>query len=162
MNTNFSSPGYESNFNFYTPDWNNHSNFLWQAHATGNCAPQSYGLHHPEYPQSDNSSSNPLSHYYPPKQSSLKETLKEFMQLTGQSTNPTSQEPSLEDTLKTFIQSNSQGIQELKDATMVNSQSMHEIKDAAMANTEAIVRLEGQLGHLVAEFNIIEEEELQS
>ena len=29
-----------------------------------------------------------------------------------------------------------------------------------MANTEAIARLEGQLGHLVAEFNRIEEEEL--
>ena len=44
---------------------------------------------------------------------------------------------------------------------MVSSQSMHEIKDAAMANTEAIEMLEGQLGHLVAEFNIVEEEELQ-
>jgi hypothetical protein len=31
-----------------------------------------------------------------------------------------------------------------------------------MANNEAIARLEGQLGHLVAEFNRIEEEELQS
>ena len=31
-----------------------------------------------------------------------------------------------------------------------------------MANTKAIARLEGQLGHLVAEFNIIEEEEFQS
>jgi hypothetical protein len=59
----------------------------------------------------------------------------------------------LEDTFKAFIQSNSQILQEIKDATMVNSQSIHEIKDAAMANTEAIARLEGQLGHLVAEFN---------
>ena len=162
MNTNFSCPGYESNSNFYTPDWNNHSNFSWQAHATGNYIPQSYGLHHSEYPQSNNSSSNPSSHNYPPKQSSLEETLKEFMQLMSQSTSPASQEPSLEDTLEAFIQSNSQGIQELKDATMVNSQSMHEIKDAAMVNIEAIVMLEGQLGHLVAEFNIVEEEELQS
>ena len=39
---------------------------------------------------------------------------------------------------------------------------MHEIKDAAMANTEAIAMLEGQLDHLVAEFKIVEEEELQS
>jgi hypothetical protein len=39
---------------------------------------------------------------------------------------------------------------------------MHEIKDTAMANTEAIVRMEGQLGHLVAEFNIVKEEEFQS
>ena len=31
-----------------------------------------------------------------------------------------------------------------------------------MANTEAIARLEGQLDHLVAEFNRIEEEKLQS
>jgi hypothetical protein len=31
-----------------------------------------------------------------------------------------------------------------------------------MANTEAIARLEGQLSHLVVEFNIIEEEEFQS
>ena len=31
-----------------------------------------------------------------------------------------------------------------------------------MANTEAIARLEGQIDHLVAELNIIEEEELQS
>jgi hypothetical protein len=31
-----------------------------------------------------------------------------------------------------------------------------------MANIEAVARLEGQLGHLVAEFNRIEEDELQS
>ena len=31
-----------------------------------------------------------------------------------------------------------------------------------MVNTEAIAKLEGQLGHLIAEFNINEEEELQS
>ena len=65
------------------------------------------------------------------------------MQLTGQSTSPVSQEPLLEDTLKAFIQSNNQGIQELKDA--------------AMANTYAIVRLEGQLCHVVGEFNRIGE-----
>jgi hypothetical protein len=68
----------------------------------------------------------------------------------------------LEDTLKAFIQSNSQILQEIKDATMVNSQSIHEIKDTTMANTETIARLEGQLNHLVAELNIVEEEELQS
>ena len=85
-----------------TPNWNNHSNFSWQV-ATGNYAPQSYGLHHPKYLQSDNSSSNPSKHNYPPKQSSLEETLKEFMQLTDQFTSLASQEPSLEDTLKAFI-----------------------------------------------------------
>jgi hypothetical protein len=36
------------------------------------------------------------------------------------------------------------------------------IKDAAIANIEVIARLEGQLGHLVAKFNIVEEEEFQS
>ena len=49
MNTNFSSLGFESNSNFYNPDWRNHSDFSWQAHATGNYAPQSPELHHPEY-----------------------------------------------------------------------------------------------------------------
>ena len=53
-------------------------------------------------------------------------------------------------------------MQEIKDATIVNSQSIHEIKDATMANTKAIARLEGQLGHLVAKLNRIEEEEFQS
>jgi hypothetical protein len=93
-----------------------------QAHATGNYAPQPYGLHHPEYPQSDNPFFIPSSYDYPLKQSSLEETLKEFNQLTGQ--------------------------------------SLQEITDANIANTEAIARLEGHLGHLVAEFNRIEEEEL--
>jgi hypothetical protein len=45
MNTNFLSPGSESNSNFYTPNWSKHSNFSWQAHATGNCAPQVDELH---------------------------------------------------------------------------------------------------------------------
>ena len=104
MNTSFSSPGFESNSNFYNLDWSNHSNFSWQAHATGNFAPQSYGLYHHEYPQSNNSFSVPSSYDYPPKQSSLEETLKEFMELVNQPTIPTSQEPSLEDTLKVFRQ----------------------------------------------------------
>jgi hypothetical protein len=131
MNTNFSNLGFELNSNFYTPDWSNHSDFSWQAHAIGNYAPQVDELHHPEYLQFNNQFSTPSSYDYPPKLSSL------------------------EDTLKPFIQSNNQVMQELKDATI-------EIKDAAMANTEAIVRLERKLGHLVAEFNRIEEEELQT
>jgi hypothetical protein len=53
-------------------------------------------------------------------------------------------------------------LQEIKDATMVSSQSIQEIKDTAMANTETIARLEGQIDHLVAKLNIIEQEELQS
>ena len=70
------------------------------------------------------------------------------MELIGQPTIPAPQEPLLEDTLEAFRQT-------------VN-QPCHEIKDVTIANTEAIARLEWQLGHLVAEFNIIEEEEFQS
>jgi hypothetical protein len=40
MNINFSSSGFESNSNFYNPDWSNHPDFSWQAQAMGNCAPQ--------------------------------------------------------------------------------------------------------------------------
>jgi hypothetical protein len=36
---------------------------------------------------------------------------------------------------------------------------MYEIKDVTMVSIEEIERLEGQLGHLVTEFNIMEEEE---
>jgi hypothetical protein len=78
----------------------------------------------------------------------LEETLKEFMQLTGQSTSLVSQELSLEDTLEAFRQTINQPIQEITDATM--------------ANTEAIARLKGQVDHLFSEFNIVKEEELQS
>ena len=138
MNTNFSSPGFESKSNFYNPDWSNHSDFSWQAHATRNYAPQVDELHHLEYLQFDNQFS------------------------TLSSCNHPRQDSSLEDTLKAFIQSNSQILQEIKNVTIVNSQSIYEIKDAAMANTEAIARVEGQLGYLVVEFNRIEEEELQS
>jgi hypothetical protein len=77
-----------------------------------------------------------------------KKLFKEFMELIGQPTIPVSQEPSLEDTFKAFRQ--------------IVNQPFHEIKDVAVTNTEAVGRLEGQLGHLVAEFNIIEENEFQS
>ena len=119
-----------------------------QSHATKNYAPQSYGLYHSEYPQSDNPFSNLLPYDYPPKQSSLEETFKEFKELIGQTTIPAPQEPSLEDTLEAFRQT-------------IN-QPCHEIKDAIVANTEAIARLEGPVGHLVAEFNRIEKEKFQS
>jgi hypothetical protein len=105
-------------------------------------------LHHPNYLQFDNQFSSHPSYDYPPKQSSLKETLKEFMELVGQLTITVSQKLSLEDTLKEFIQ--------------IVNQPCQEITDATVANTEAVARLEGQLGHLVAEFNRIEEEKLQS
>ena len=54
MNTSFSSLGFESNSNFYNPNWSNYSNFSWQAHATRNYTPQVDELHNPEYPQFDN------------------------------------------------------------------------------------------------------------
>jgi hypothetical protein len=72
----------------------------------------------------------------------------EFMELVGQPTIPTSHELSLEDTLEEFRKTVNQPCQE--------------IIDAIVANTEAVARLEGQFGHLVAEFNRIEEKELQS
>ena len=104
MNTNFSNLGSEPNSNFYNPGWSNHSDFSWQAHATENYAPQSYRLHHSKYLQSNNPFSNPSSYDYPPKQSSLEETVKEFMELIGQPTILAPQEPSLENTLKVFRQ----------------------------------------------------------
>jgi len=97
MNTNFSKRGFDSNSNFYNPDWNNHSDFSWQAQATGNYAPQYHELHHPEYPQFDNQSSHPLSYNYLEPHSSFK------------------------DTIKAFIQASSQNIQELKSVTMSNN-----------------------------------------
>ena len=112
MNTNFSSPGFESNSNFYyNLDWSNHFDFSWQAHAIGNYAPQVDELQHPDYPQFDNQFSTLSSYDYPHKQSSLEETFKEFMELIGQPTMPASQEPSLEDTLEAFRQTTNQCIQ---------------------------------------------------
>jgi hypothetical protein len=105
-------------------------------------------LHHPEYPQFDNLFSSHSSYDYPPKKSSLEDTLKEFMELVNQPTIPVLHEPSLEDTLYAFRQTVNQPCQE--------------IMDAHVANTEAVARLEGQFGHLVAEFNLMEEEEFQS
>jgi hypothetical protein len=128
MNTSFSSPGFESNSNFYNPNWSNHSNFSWHAHAAENFAPQSYGLHHPEYPQFDNPFSDPSSYDYSPKKSSLEETLKEFMELVDQPTIPTSQEQSLEDSLEAFRKTINQPCQEIKDATVVNTEAVEKLE----------------------------------
>jgi hypothetical protein len=147
LNTSFSSPGFESNSNFYNPDWSNHSDFSWHDHATENFAPQVDELHHPEYPQFDNHFSS-HSYDYPPETSSLEDTLKEFMELVDQPTIPVLHEPSLEDTLYAFRQTVNQPCQE--------------IMDAQLANTEEVARLEGQFGHLVSEFNLMEVEEFQS
>jgi hypothetical protein len=56
----------------------------------GNYAPQVDELHHADYPQFDNPFFIPSSYDYPPKQSSLEETLKQFMELVGQPTIPAS------------------------------------------------------------------------
>jgi hypothetical protein len=105
-------------------------------------------LHHPEYPQFDNPFSSHSSYDYPPEKSSLDDTLKEFMELVNQPTIPVLHEPSLEDTLYAFRQ--------------IVNQPCQEIMDAHVANTEAVAGLEGQFGHLVAEFNLMEEEDFQS
>jgi hypothetical protein len=96
MKSSFSSPRFESNSNFYNPDWSNHSGFSWQAHAMGNYAPQVDELHCSDYLQFNNQFSSHSSYDYPFKQSSLEETLKEFIELVGQPPIPASQEPSLE------------------------------------------------------------------
>jgi hypothetical protein len=44
----------------------------------------------------------------------------------------------------------------------ITGQSLQEMKDALVLNIEAIAKLEGQIGHLVAEYNRIKEEEFQS
>jgi hypothetical protein len=106
----------------------------------GHHTPQVDELHHPDYPQFDNQFSSHPSYNYPPKQSSL--------ELVGQPTIPVSYELSLEETLEEFRK--------------IVNQPCQEIIDATVANTEVVARLEGQFGHLVAEFNRIEEEELQS
>jgi hypothetical protein len=147
LNTSFSSLGFESNSNFYNPDWSNHSDFSWHDHATENFAPQVDELHFPEYTQFDNNFSSHSSYDYPPEKSSLEDTLKEFMDLVGQPTISASHGPSLEDTLETFRKTVNQPCQVIIDATM--------------ANTEEVARLEGQFGHLVSEFNLVEEEEFQ-
>jgi hypothetical protein len=148
-NTNFLNPGFESNSNFYNPDWSTHLDFSWQALAMGNCTPQFHELHHPEYPQFETQVLHPLSYDLLPKKSSLEDTLKVFMERTGQSTIQLPQpESSLEDTLKAFMH--------------LIGQSISDMKNATMANTPSIERLEGQLDPLVAELNRMEEEELQS
>jgi uncharacterized coiled-coil protein SlyX len=149
MNINFSIPGFDSNSNVYNPDWSNHPNFSWQAQAMGNCAPQFHELHHPEYPQFENQVLDPSSYNPLPQQSSLEDTLNEFMEITSQSTIQVLQpKSSLEDALKEFMEKTSQS-------------TIQEIKDVTMANISMIERLEGQFEHLVAKLNKMEEEKLQ-
>jgi DNA repair protein RadC len=103
----------------------------------------------------------------------------------NQSSHPSSysysiQELSLEDTVKAFIPASSRDMQELTNATMSNSQTIQELKNVTMNNSQtiqelknevrdskhfthqAIAKMERQIDYLVAKFNRIEEEELQS
>ena len=83
MNTSFSSPGCDSNSNFYNPNWSNQSDFSWQAQTTGNYAPQFQEVHHSDYPQFDHQAQPPV--YQAPQplpQSSLEEMMKVIIQST--------------------------------------------------------------------------------
>jgi len=149
MNTNFSNPRFDLNSNFYNPDWSNHSDFSWQAQATGNYAPQYHELYHTKYPQFDHQSSNPSSYNYPAQELSFEDTVKAFIQVSSKN-----------------IQGLNHTIQELKTATLRDSQNIqeltNEIRDSNQFTHQAIVKMEGEIDYLVAEFNRIEEEELQS
>jgi hypothetical protein len=149
MNINISSLGFESNSNFYNPDWSNHPDFPWQAQAMKNCAPQFHELHHLEHPEFETQVLHPLSYDHLPQKFSLEDTMMVFMERTGQFTIQVPQpESSLEDTLKAFMH--------------LTCQSISDVKNATMANTPTIERLEGQLDRLVDELNRMEEEERQS
>jgi hypothetical protein len=176
MNTNFSSPGFESNSNVYNSDWRNHPNFSWQAQAMGNCAPQYHDLHHPEYPQINHQSSPPSSYNYPAQRLSLEETLQAFIQTSNRNIQElkkvTMSNNQMMQELKSVTMSNDQTMQELKqsreelkNATMSNNQAMQELKTASISDNENIqnlAKIEGHIDYLVAEFNRMEEEELQS
>ena len=69
LNTSFSSQGFESHSNSYTPNRDNHSNVSWYALALGNYALQPNELHHPEYLQFNIHSSMPSSYSHPPQKS---------------------------------------------------------------------------------------------
>jgi len=141
VQANFSNSGFDSNSNFCNPDWSNHSHFSWQDQATGNYASPHNELHHPEYSQFKNQVLHPSSYDRLP------------------------QRLSLEETLQAFIQTSNRNIQELKKVTMSNNQAMQELKTASISDNENIqnlAKIEGHIDYLVAEFNRMEEEELQS
>jgi hypothetical protein len=150
MNTNFSNPGCDSNFNFYNSDWSNQSDFSWSDQTIGNYIPQFQELHHSDYPQF-NHQAQPSAYQAPQStpQSSLEEMMKAFMQSTDKNL------LALTQSTDKFVQSTDKNIQELKNAAMANKRDIHELKSF-------IARIEGQIGHLVIELNKIEEEKLQS
>jgi hypothetical protein len=132
MNISFSNPGYDSNSNFYNPDWSNQFDFSWLAQTTGNYASQFQELHHSDYPQFNHQAEPPAYQVpQPTLQSSLEDMMKALMQSTDKFMQRTDQ----------AVQSNSRDIQELKSY---------------------VARIKGQISHLVTELNKIEEEELQS
>jgi hypothetical protein len=140
MNTNLSSPGFDSNSNFYNPDWSDHPDFSWQAQAMGNCAPQFQELHYPDYPQFDNQSSYPSSYVYlaSSSQSTLEDTLKVFMELTGQA------------------------ISDVKNATMENTQAIAKIEgklEYLVAEVTRIEEEELQSQSMVAGHYMIDEDD---
>jgi hypothetical protein len=120
MNTNFSSPEFDSNSNFYNSDWSDHPDFSWQAQAMGNCAPQSQELHHPDYPQFDNQSSHPSSYNYP----------------------ASSSQSTLEDTLKVFMELTCQAISDMKSTTMENTQAIVRIEGQLEYLVAEVTRIE--------------------
>jgi hypothetical protein len=153
INTSFSNPGCDSNFNFYNPNWSNQSDFTWSAQATGNYAHQFDEVHHSDYLQFDHQAQP--STYQTPQlapQFSLEEMIKAFMKSTNKFARSTDK----------FVQATDRNIQELKNsnqelknATMANSRDIQELKSY-------VARIEGQIGHLVTELNRVEEEEFQS
>jgi hypothetical protein len=78
----------------------------------------------------------------------------------------------LEEILQAFIQASNQNIPELKSVTMSNDQIMQELKqcrqelqNAAISdnkNIQNLAKMQAHIDYLVAEFNIMEEEKLQS
>jgi hypothetical protein len=69
LNTGFSGQGFESHYNSYTPNRDNHFDVPWYAHASGNYALQPNELHHPEYSQFNTHSSMPSLYNHPPQES---------------------------------------------------------------------------------------------
>jgi hypothetical protein len=120
MNPNFYSLGFDANLNFYNPDWSNHHDFSGQAQAMGSCAPQFQELHHPDYPQFDSQSSHPSSYNYP----------------------ASSSQSTLEDTLKVFIELTGQAISDMKNATMENTQAIARIEGQIEYLVDEITRIE--------------------
>jgi hypothetical protein len=86
----------------------------------GNCSPQFQELHHPDYPQFDSQSSYPSSYNYP----------------------ASSSQSTLEDTLKVFIELTGQAISDMKNATMENTQAITRIEGQLEYLVAEVTRIE--------------------